>query len=189
MRSVANAAAWRDRLALESASMIGAASSGVSFPSATSRRIVSSSSGIGVLPGEALRRLIDVDLAALERLEHLELLRLAEPAPRWAGRRRRGRRGDRGRWARRHGRNDPAAAPRAADDDVAGHRAEEEARVTIADHEAAPVARALRAMGERDADVGREAAHLERQPAGGGEEEVAAHRLDAVLRAGSEEAL
>src|SRR6186997_1859294 len=44
-------------------------------------------------------------------------------------------------------------------------------------------------MGERDADVGREPADLERHSAGGGEEKVAAHCLDSMFGPWSEESL
>src|SRR6187401_2868964 len=149
MRSFANVAACRDRSTLASASMIGAASSGVSVPSATRRRMVSSSSGIRRFSGQARRRLLHVDLAALESLEHFQLLVLAQlPARRTWGRRRHGaewrqRRERRERWERW---DDGAAPSRAADDDVAGHRAEQQVRLAAADDEPAAVARALGAM-------------------------------------------
>ena len=56
-----------------SASMIGAASSGDSRPSATRRRMVSSSSGIGRSSGQPCGGLVDVDLPRFERSQDLEL--------------------------------------------------------------------------------------------------------------------
>src|SRR6188508_1038351 len=146
MRSFANVAACRDRSAVASASMIGAASSGDSVPSATRRRMVSSSSGIRRFSGQARRRLLHVDLAALEGLEHFQLLVLAQlPTRRTWGRRRRGaewrqRRERRERWERWERWDDGAAPSRAADDDVAGHRAEQQVRLAAADDEPAAVA-------------------------------------------------
>src|SRR3990172_5822840 len=126
-----------------SASMIGAASSGLSLPSLTSRRTVVISSPISVPPGQSAGRLVHVDLTA----------------PRGGGggeggggvrhsasRPRRGRGGGDGRRA------GPAGA---ADRDVAGHRVEDECRTAGADDQPASLPSALQPGVEFAVDVGR----------------------------------
>src|SRR6202521_1914312 len=104
--SVGRAGPWRPR-----ASMIGAASSALSLPSLTSRRTVASSSPMSAAPRQAASRLVNVDLAALECTQHLELHGLV--GCRWHRHR---------RLALLEGHD----APRAAHVHVAGHRVEDE---------------------------------------------------------------
>src|SRR3990170_7854349 len=154
-----------------SASMIGAASSGLSLPSLTSRRTVVISSPISVLPGQSAGRLVHVDLTALQGLEDVEL----GGCVRHSGNRpRRGPGGGDGRRA------DPTGA---ADRDVAGHRVEDECRTARADDQPASIRSALQPVVEFAVDVGREATHLEGGAAHQPDHQVAADRLDAKVAA------
>src|SRR5918992_5514369 len=121
--------------------MIGAAWSGVSLPSATRRRIASSSSVIAAFRRKAPSRLVDVDLAPLQRAEDRQLLVGRQGCgvgragrPRW------------GRWSR----DAPCrTATGCRDRDVARHGAEGERWTSVADDVAPPIATSLAAMGER----------------------------------------
>ncbi len=156
-----------------SASMIGLASSGVSLPSATSRRIVSTHQPSGSPPA---RRgcLLDVDLAALERLQDRELLVRADG-------RLLGGRGGVAAWGVPEGQAVTARTRRtvgSGDRDVAGHGVEEELRPAVADGVAAPIAGPLERWGTGTSDVGREAADLKRRARRPARAQVAADGVD-----------
>ena len=156
--------------------MIGAASSAVSFPSATSRRTVASSSPIERPPvaAQPTGRLVDVDLAALERrrISSCVVLLGAGGAGSAGGR---GRRRGSGFGSRRRGRRIATSPGHRVEDDLADRRR----RRSPAADPGAP-----RADGRRSLLTSVERPRISKvAPPTSADAQVAADRVDPVLLA------